>query len=200
MRGGENGTMDRTRRRTTALALVLAATWMVVPRAQAAEIEGVSFPETTEWRDTALVLHGTGLMRYRYVIKAYVAALYLGERVDAEDVLDDVPRRLEIEYFWGIPAEAFARVTFEGIARNRGEAAAERMREAIDALSRLYADVAPGDRYALTYVPGVGTELSLNGVPRGVVEGAEFSSALFAIWLGEQPFDEALREQLLRSS
>jgi hypothetical protein len=32
-----------------------------------------------------------------------------------------------------------------------------------------------------------------------VIEGADFSSALFAIWLGEQPLDESLRRQLLAS-
>jgi hypothetical protein len=57
--------------------------------------------------------------------------------------------------------------------------------------------VEPGDRYSLTYVPGVGTELARNGEPLGVVPGAEFSSALFAIWLGDEALDEPLREQLL---
>jgi hypothetical protein len=75
-----------------------------------------------------------------------------------------------------------------------------RLRSSIDQLNELYTDVQPGDRYSLTYVPGVGTELALNGQPRGLIEGAEFSAALFAIWIGREPVDEPLRKQLLASS
>ena len=73
----------------------------------------------------------------------------------------------------------------------------DRLRSSIDHLNRLYTDVQPGDHYALTYVPGVGTELALNGETKGLIEGAEFSAVLFAIWIGRQPVDESLRKQLL---
>ena len=67
-------------------------------------------------------------------------------------------------------------------------------------MNGLYQDVEPGDRYALTYIPGVGTELSLNGEPQGLVEGREFSAALFGIWIGGTAMDEVLREELLARS
>jgi hypothetical protein len=117
-------------------------------------------------------------------IKGYVAALYLADSFDEEvtstTVLADAPRRLEIEYFWAIPAF-------------------ERLRDRIERLNSMYEDIEPGDRYALTYVPGVGTELSRNGRSLGVIEGADFSSALFSIWLGERALDDSLRRQLLAS-
>lgn len=151
-----------------------------------------------------LRLHGTGLMRYRVFIKGYVAALYLGESFAGEAtpaaVLGDVSRRLEIEYFWAIPAEKLANATVEGISRSTDTATFKRLRHHIDQINALYEDVEPGDRYALTYLPGVGTELTLNGRHLGVVEGAEFSAALFALWVGEKPLDESLRGQLLASS
>jgi hypothetical protein len=182
-------------RRTIAMAC--AATLLSAPAAYAARIEGVEFAPDFEWGGKQLRLNGIGLLRYRIFIKGYVAALYLGDQVGPERVLDDVPRRLEIEYFWSIPADAFARATIEGISRNVTPEALERLRGPIDQLNALYQDVEPGDRYSLTYVPGVGTELARNGEPLGVVPGAEFSSALFAIWLGDEALDEPLREQLL---
>jgi hypothetical protein len=163
----------------------------------AAEIEGVAFADRYEWQGTQLRLNGVGLLRYRIVIKGYVAALYLGEQVAADQVLDRVPRRLEIEYFWSIPADAFSEAMFEGIARNVDAKTLRRLREPMQRFSALYEDVEPGDRYALTYIPGVGTELALNGERKGMVEGNEFSAALFSIWLGERAFDAALRERLL---
>jgi hypothetical protein len=180
--------------------LVLAVACFSQQPAVAAEIEGVQFAERVNVGDAELELRGTGLLRYRVIFKGYVAAFYLGKasgETTASDVLGDVPRRLEIEYFWPIPAEKFAEVTDYGISRNIDPATLESLRERIEEFSALYEDIEPGDRYVLTYVPGIGTELARNGRTLGVVEGADFSASLFAIWLGDQPLDDSLREQLL---
>jgi hypothetical protein len=74
----------------------------------------------------------------------------------------------------------------------------ESLRDRLDRIDRAYQDVRPGDRYALTYVPGRGTELSYNGKPLTVIEGADFAAAYFSIWLGEKPIDDGLKNELLR--
>jgi len=111
------------------IALTLAAALgLLVPAsgAHARAIEGVDFEDRIDLGDTQLTLHGTGLLRYRVFIRGYVAALYLDEafrgRADPPSVLADTPRRLEIEYFWSIGAEDFARATHEGIARSTSRA------------------------------------------------------------------------------
>ena len=147
--------------------------------------------------ETSLALANVGLLRYRIFIKAYVAALYLERGVTPDRVLHDVPKRLEIEYFYKIPAGGFADATDVGIAANVGADALPALQPRIAKLNGLYRDVRPGDRYALTYLPGHGTELALNGRALGVVEGADFAAAVFAIWLGPQPIDAALKAQLL---
>ena len=76
-------------------------------------------------------------------------------------------------------------------------AAIERLRPRIDYHNNLYVDVKPGDRYALTYIPGLGTELALNGRPVGIIEGADFAAALFSLWLGKYPYDERFKKALL---
>lgn len=186
-------------RKCLAASLMSVLLWSEI--GGAAEIAGVRFPERLSAGNEELRLQGVGLLRYRVLIKGYVAALYLGESLDPHEasaaVLEDAPRRLEIEYFWSISAEDFAKATVEGISRNTEPAALESIRGRIDRLNDLYEDVEPGDRYAITYLPGEGTELALNGRRLGVIEGAEFSSAFFGIWLGSQPLDESLRDQLL---
>jgi hypothetical protein len=183
------------------MAVGLAAACLSEETARAAEIEGVDFVDNLSVGASELRLHGTGLLRYRLFIKGYVAALYLGDSFSGEAtsraVLADVPRRLEIEYFWAIPAEKFADATVEGISRSTNPATFERLRGRIDRINELYEDVEPGDRYALTYVPGLGTELELNGRRLDLIEGADFSAALFGIWIGDEPLDESLRSQLL---
>lgn len=167
---------------------------------EAREIEGVRFVDEVRAGAATLRLNDVGLMRYRYVIKAYVAALYLGDGARANNVLADAAKRLEIEYFYAIQASGFANATSEGIAANVSPETLAKLRPRIDRLNALYRDVKPGDRYALTYLPGVGTELALNGAPLGTVEGADFAAAVFAIWLGPKAIDQALKTQLLGRS
>ncbi len=165
-----------------------------------AQVEGVRFAESLEWRGTPLALQNAALMRYRWVIKVYVAGLYLGEGVSLDRALDDVPRRLEIEYFYGFNAEQFAESMLDGIRKNVDEETFEALRPEIERFGSFYRSVLPGDRYALTYVPGVGTTLELNGERLGELAGAEFSRALFSIWLGPEPFDARLKRDLLRAT
>lgn len=181
--------------------ILLIAAWLALATdLPAKEIEGVTFSDQVRAGAVALRLNDVGLLRYRYVIKAYVAALYLGEGAAATDVLGDVPKRLEIEYFYAIKASGFAEATNVGIAANVSADQLPPMRARIERLNALYRDVKPGDRYALTYVPGTGTELALNGTPLGTIEGADFAAAVFAIWLGPKAIDESLKTQLLGRS
>jgi hypothetical protein len=184
---------------TLALAVLVPPVWLGTP-ASAKEIEGVRFADEIRAGATGLRLNDVGLMRYRYVIKAYVAALYLGEGVPSAELLADVPKRLEIEYFYGIQAPGFVQATNRGIADNVSPETLAALRPRIDRLNALYRDVKPGDRYTLTYLPGTGTELALNGTPLGTVEGADFATAVFSIWLGPRAIDASLKAQLLGRS
>ena len=165
--------------------------------ADAATIEGVTFADRYQAGTTTLTLNNVGLLRYRVIFKGYVAALYLGEAVRPEQVLTDVPKRLELEYFWSIAGPDFSKAAEKILADNFPAAQITSFRSRLDRLNTLYENVKPGDRYALTYIPGVGTELALNGKPKGVIEGADFAAAYFAIWLGAKPLDASLKAQLL---
>ncbi len=191
--------MHRRSRWTPFAVLAICATAFPHPLA-AMEIEGVRFADRVRAGAVTMDLNDVGLMRYRYIIKAYVAALYLGEGARPTEVLADAPKRLEIEYFYAIQAEGFVKATEQGIAANVSVETVGKLRSRIDRLNALYRDVKPGDRYALTYVPGVGTELALNGTPLGTVEGADFAAAVFAIWLGPNAIDASLKAQLLGRS
>lgn len=186
----------RLMRNLRVIAWSLTFAFALSTHAGAEKVEGVEFNDHYEWNGTPLRLNGAGILE-RYFIKGYAAALYLGEGVSSERALDDIPRRIEIEYFRAIPAEAFVSATVKGVLRNVDPKTHARIRGSVGRINGLYQDVVPGDRYALTYIPGFGTELSLNGKPQGVVEGAEFSAALFGIWIGAAALDDGLRDELL---
>ena len=179
-------------------AAVLAVA-IVFPAASslAAEIEGVEFDERVTLGDRVLALRSVGLLRYRVVFKGYVAALYLEEGRPTETVLENVPKRLELEYFWSIDGGKFGPVAESVLERNLDAQSLERLRPSIEMLHEKYEDVNPGDRYSLTYLPEEGTELAKNGVRLALVPGEDFARAYFGIWLSEVPLDRALRDQLL---
>jgi hypothetical protein len=180
--------------------LLLAAVIIMSPgSARAMTVQGVTFAETVRAGNTVLTLHNAALLRYMKFIKAYVAAVYLPEGVAPDKVLDDVAKRLEISYLVSIKGPDFAKGAEPVLRRNQAAEELSRLRSRIDHLNAIYRDVKPGDRYALTYLPGRGTELSLNGVPLTVIQGADFAKAYFGVWLGREPIDARLKRELLKN-
>lgn len=165
--------------------------------ALAVEIEGVRFNNASHLGSVTLPLRGVGMARYLRLIKVYVAALYLDSSVSSDHALDDVPKRIEVSYLRALQAEDFAKAADEVLPDNVPAPQIDGIRARIDQLNQLYQDIHPGDRYALTYRPGVGTELAFNGTVMGVIPGADFAAAYFAIWLGPDPINQSLKEGLL---
>ncbi|RNC67789.1 MAG: hypothetical protein ED859_13050 [Desulfuromonadales bacterium] len=178
---------------------LLCLTLLPPVAANARTVQGVAFADSVKAGDAPLRLHNAALLRYLKVIKAYVAALYLPEGVPSERILSDVPKRLEISYLVAIKGGDFGKGAEPTLRRNQTPAELARLRSRIDHINAAYRDVKPGDRYALTYLPGKGTELALNGTPLITIEGADFAAAYFGIWLGREPIDEKLKRDLLRS-
>lgn len=160
-------------------------------------VEGAKFDRQFQLDDASLKLKGTGVIKYLGIFKVSAAAFYMPEWATPRDALADLPRRLEIEYLHAIKAKDFAESTRVWIRKNVTEAEYEALLPRIEQLNSLYEDVEPGDRYCLTYEPGLGTMLELNGVLKGRIEGADFGAALFSIWIGERPISNKLRDELL---
>lgn len=190
--------MSRHSKTTWKSALLTIAVLLVSASSRSAEIEGVEFDERVTAGDRVLALQSVGLLRYRIFFKGYVAALYLEEGTPRGEVLEDVSKRLELEYFWSIAGDQFGPPAEGILERNLDAGSLERLRARVEALHQKYQDVKPGDRYSLTYLPGEGTELAKNGVPLALVPGEDFARAYFGIWLGEDPLDRDLRDQLLK--
>jgi hypothetical protein len=169
----------------------------LTPKVNGAEIEGIQFENCYETEGIRMKLQGTGLLRYLGVVKAYVGALYLEEENSIDNVLSDTPKRLEVEYFHALKGEDFGITTNKVIAKNTDSQTLKSIRPQIDYHNSLYEDVQPGDRYSLTYIPGRGTELALNGKTKGIIQGADFASALFSMWLGKFPMNRPFKKQLL---
>ncbi len=185
---------------SSATCLLLVFTWWSPPPAVAATVEGMRFAERVQ-PDPAIELRlcSAELLRYKRIFRGYVAALYLEDCGLRAKPLADVPRRLELAYFWAIPGSAFGPAAEEVLERNLDADQLARIREPLRRFHAAFRDVEPGDRYALAYLPGRGIELLLNDTRLVLETDTEFARAYFGIWLGADPLDSGLRDRLLRA-
>ena len=183
--------------RLIARTLLFALLILQPMNAAALTVEGVTFQESVSIANKQVPIRGVALLRWLTIFKVYVAALYLPENGAPDDFLADIPKRLEISYLVSIPGPDFGKGAEAILERNNSPDVLARLQGRIDQLNAVYRDVKPGDRYALTYVPGQGTELSYNGQPLITIEGADFAAAYFGIWLGKDPIDQEMRNRLI---
>jgi hypothetical protein len=189
--------VERNRKWAGLLGLLLVAA-LPARADRAVTIEGIDFGPRVMVEEQPLELTGVGLLRYKVVFRAYVGALYLEPGATWADVANgDTAVRLELEYFWPIEGEAFGEASMPFLEDNMPAEAYARIAERVREINGLYRDVEPGDRYALTFIPGVGTELAYNGQRLGLIPGDDFGPLYLRIWLGDEPLDKKFKRQLL---
>jgi hypothetical protein len=184
------------KRKYTCLAVLLL---ILVPAVSTAtvNVHGIRFAPTVDAGGNQLHLRGAGLLRSKLFIRVYAGALYLPETLPPQRALAPVAKQLVLEYFHALKGKDIAAATRKKMADNVTAAQLQHLSARIDQLAGLYRDVRPGDRYALTHIPGEGVHLSLNGRRLGTVAGDDFARAAFAIWLGANPISERFRDRLL---
>jgi hypothetical protein len=160
------------------------------------EAKSPDFPQSISASSVELQKIGEGTFRWMF-IKVYDGAFYLDAENTNAGALDDVAKRLELSYHVGISAEQFRESGDSIVRRNVEEETWLNIQDRLAQLNEAYQDVEKGDRYALTYAPGAGTTLMLNGEPLVTVEGADFARAYFSIWLGEDAVKASFRDALL---
>ena len=173
------------------LALVLCV--VISPDARA--IQGN--PDELSEDGARFVLVGATTFRWMSVIKVYDARLHLGAGEPSSKVFADIPVRLQLTYHRGFTAAEIIKGGDTLLARNVKADALVSLRERLELINRAYRDVREGDSYTLTYVPGKGTTLRLNGSPLVTVPGHDFAAAYFRIWLGDDPISKSMRDILL---
>jgi hypothetical protein len=83
----------------------------------------------------------------------------------------------------------------KGLKNNGADMA--KLQARFDQLAAWITDMAEHDTLTFLYIPGSGVTMFVKGRRKGTIAGADFASALFSIWLGPDPADEALKGDLL---
>ncbi|MCA1772690.1 MAG: chalcone isomerase family protein [Halomonas sp.] len=163
--------------------------------AQTVSEEGERFERTLEENGQRYELIGSGVFTYM-IWTAYAGAYYQAEGETDPQPQSDIPRRLELAYFHDIEAEEFAEATTETLQDTLDSSAYRALESDLQALNDSYRDVSSGDRYVLGW-DGDQLRLVLNGETLFEGGDADFASAMFGIWLGEEPLGDDFRDALL---
>jgi hypothetical protein len=67
----------------------------------------------------------------------------------------------------------------------------------ISSFQKLFPNVATGERISLTYIPGKGTAVAIQGSEKGSIAGDDFAEALFSVWIGTRPIQEDVKNDLI---
>jgi hypothetical protein len=180
------------------VALLLSLLAVLSAAAQAREVSGVQSPESVTVGDKTLKLNGMGL-RKKAIFKVYVASLYLeATSKDAKVILaTDQVRRVEMVMLRDLEKHKIVDAIHDGFEKNSA-AALPKLQERLTRFSAVIPDLKEGDRLSITYVPGKGTSVGTRAEAEALtIEGKDFADALFAVWLGEEPVSEGLKEGML---
>jgi hypothetical protein len=182
--------------------LVLAA--LLPLAAVAAEVGGVKLDDKAriDAGGPELVLNGAGI-RTRFVVKVYVAGLYLAEKkaAAADAIALAGPKRVSITMLRDVGAQQFNEALVDGFRANNTAADVEKLKGALDELSAIMnalGEAKKGSVIALDFVPGTGTRVQVDGAPKGKpIAGEDFYRGLLRIWLGDKPVDADLKKGML---
>lgn len=180
---------------------VLAVLVLAVP-VMAGELEGVTMPDSVTVDGTTLTLNGMGVRIKKVLfikVKVYVGGLYVPSATsDAEAIITaNEPKQFVMHFLYKeVSRKKLVDAWDEGFEANAPSAMAA-LKQRIETFTAMWPDMKTGDTAVMTYVPGTGTRVEINGKEAGVITGKDFADALFAVWLGPKPPNEALKSGLL---
>ena len=182
--------------------LLAGALLLTMPGAFAqVTVAGVRFDETTDIRGSEAQLNAG--IRYKAVFKVYAAGLYLGRKAGTMEEVLAAPgaKRMTITMLRDIDSSELGKLFSRGIEDNMDKAAFSKLIPGVMRMSQIFSDhkkLSAGESFALDWIPGTGTVVTLRGVQQGEpFKEPEFYNAMLRIWLGPAPADWKLKEALL---
>ena len=164
------------------------------PAAASAANPAVARPREVETELPEAMLLGQGRLRF-LGLSVYDARLWVAGPFDPAAYFR-ASLALELVYTRRLVGRLIAERSLEEMQRAPGldEATGERW---LQAMTRLFPDVTPGDRLTGVQRPGERVRFFFNGALRGDVADPEFARRFISIWLGPQTSQPTLRQALL---
>ena len=182
-----------------ALGLALAVATAAASHAAPTQ---TAFDRNAQLQDTPLVLNGAGT-RTRVMFQVYDMALYLPRKASTAEAALSMPgpKRLSFVALREIPGTDLGLAFIKGLQANSSREQVQRHTPSSTRLIEIFSGksrLLPGERFAMDYVPGKGTQFFIQGQPQGAPVGdAEYFEMVLRIWLGPSAVEPLLRDALL---
>ena len=180
------------------LVLLLLLSIATTSHANSADrLREAAFAERQQQAGTTLERKNQALLTYLWA-DVYSAAYYTEAGTSPQQASGQkANQRLELYYYRDIARADVIKAAWVTLERQHPAARLDALRPMIDALHASFRDIRPGDRYALSYAPGAGLILEINGSRAFHSDSDELASAYLGIWLAPNGLSDELREQLL---
>jgi len=173
------------------IAAVALAAMALGTAAQPLDLAGAKFEPQLQVAGAALGLNGAAI-RYKVVFKVYAVGLYLPAKAATLEavVAQPGPKRIHAVMLRDVTGSElgknFAHHFEDNVTREEFAASISQ----IFRFGELFASrktMKSGDSFTLDWIPGVGTVISINGVPQGEpYPGAAFYTGMLKLWIGDR--------------
>lgn len=163
-------------------------------------VSGVTMPGTLKVGNNNLVLNGAGI-RVKLFMDIYVAGLYVTAKSNNGEAIakanDASAVKLQITSSL-VTSDRMKEAILEGFKKSTGGNTAP-VQAKIDRFVKLFSlePIVKGNVFDLQYTPGTGVQVYKNGKLLETIDGLDFKTALWGIWLGNDPADKGLKAGML---
>jgi hypothetical protein len=175
------------------LLTVLLASAVPLPASEAPP--AAALRASGDVKETTLPRRGSGLLRWKWLVRLYHASLYLAPT--AADAVAAAPKRLRMDYLRGFSRAEMVQATEQTIGRNIDAATLLSLQPSLAKWNALYPAIKAGDSLEFDHLAEGTLVMRHNGTELGSIVDEVFAQALFAIWIGANPVDRDLREKLI---
>ncbi|MCP5208303.1 MAG: chalcone isomerase family protein [Hahellaceae bacterium] len=147
-----------------------------------------------------LVLNGASIRKVFYVADVYIGSLYLEKaETNADDIFAD---------------DGYKIMSFYMLRNVRGRSIATALKEAMQLnltpeevlgfeaefemlINFLDRKMNEGETGLFEYIPGVGSKVTTGDEVKGVIPGKAFYNAILSAWIGKQPVNGTMKDEIL---
>ena len=183
-------------------SLLFILLWTVSIHSSQAQttISGVALPGTIKAGNTTMLLNGGGT-RVKFFMDIYVAGLYLSTKGNNGDIIAKANEAMAVRLHIVsglVTSEKMMEAIKEGFKKSTGDKLAP-LQARIDKFVKAFATepIVKGNEFDISYTPTDGVKITKAGKELVAIEGLDFKTALWGIWLGNEPVDKGLKAGML---
>ncbi|WP_378175099.1 chalcone isomerase family protein [Aquimarina sp. SS2-1] len=163
------------------------------------KVGDATLPGTVTFSGEELTINGAG-MREKFFFDIYAGGLYLKKKSASASSIAAADETMAIKLH--IVSGMMSRSKMESALRDGFKKSTKGNTASLDKRINTFVgfikdEIEEGQIYDIVYEKGKGSVIYKDGVEKGHVEGLDFKKALFNIWIGDNPADKGLKNELL---